>query len=238
MGHENIERTNTACEQSCLDRFCTPCIEITNLETNQFVSLKSQSSLVTYCLSFAQHAIRCAHSQRCSTAFFLNLRVTASMIYSIPNLHRIHPHKVLNLVIPYHIKLLLANGTWLIGKSWVRWYRNVLIFGVSSSQRCSKCSSRGIRGGIYERSILGVVARFDPFLDDSVGEHVTIRKGVSYQLINVPATILTPLGRVGQALIGPKMPIQMASLLLFTFCCSEEPSTACRALIRSSFVQC
>ena len=182
---------------SCLDRFCTPCIEITNLETNQFVSLKGQSCFSTYCLPFAQHAIRCAHPQRSSTAFFLHFRVTASMIYSIPNLHRIHPNKILNLVIPYHIKLLLTNGTWLIGKSWVGWYRNVLVFGVGSSQRCSNCSSRCIRGGIRERSILGVVARFDPFLDDSVGKDVTIHKGMTYQLINVPAAILAPLGRVG-----------------------------------------
>ena len=92
------------------------------------------------------------------------------MIYSIPNSYCIHPYKVLNLVIPYHIKFLLANGTWLVGKSWVGWYRDVLVLGIGSGERCSKCSSCCVRGGICERSILGVVARFNPFLECSVGE--------------------------------------------------------------------
>lgn len=47
-------------------------------------------------------------------AFFLHLRTVAFMN---PNSHRIHPYEVLNLVIPYHIKLLLASRTWLVGKN-------------------------------------------------------------------------------------------------------------------------
>ena len=123
--------------------------------------------------------------------------MAASMIHSVANFHRIHPYKVLYLIIPYHIELLLANGTWLIGKSRVRWYGDMLVFGVSSGKRCSKCSLRCIGGSICERSILRVVARFDPFLDHSVGESAAFHSGMTYQLIDVPAAVLATLGRVG-----------------------------------------
>ena len=66
--------------------------------------------------------------------------MTASMIDSVPNFHRIHPYEILNFIIPYHIKLLLANGTWLIGERWVGRYWNVLILRVGRGKRCGKCS--------------------------------------------------------------------------------------------------
>ena len=158
------------------------------------------------------------------------------MIYSIPNFHRIHPHKILNLVIPNHIKLLLANRTRLVSESWIGWYRDVLVLGICSGERRSKCSSCSVGGGICERSILRVIARFDPFLDFLVGGYVEIHIGMTHQLINVPAPILAALGGVCQTLVRSEMPIQMARFLLFTICCSEESSTACRTLVRSSFV--
>lgn len=91
--------------------------------------------------------------------------MAAGMINSSPDFHRIHPYKVLDFVIPYHIELLLANRTWLIGKSWVGWYRDVLVLRIGCSERCSKCSSCGIGGGICKWSILRIVTRFNPFLD-------------------------------------------------------------------------
>ena len=132
-------------QTSCLDRLCIACVKVTELETCQLLPLQTRSGSRTDRLPLPQHAIRRAGSQRCSAALFLHFRVAASMIYSIPNLHRIHPYEVLNLVIPYHVKFLLANGTWLIGKSWVRRYRDVLVLGVGGRERCSKCSSCGIR---------------------------------------------------------------------------------------------
>ena len=123
--------------------------------------------------------------------------MAASMIHSVPNFHSIHPYKVLGLIIPYHIELLLANGTWQIGKRWVRWDRDVLVLRVSGGERCSKCSLCYIGRGIYERSIFRVVAGFDPFLYYSVVEYVALPSGVTYQFIHVPAAILTTLGRVG-----------------------------------------
>ena len=119
---------------SCLDRFCIACNEIANLKTHQSSSLQSPSSLTTDRLPLPQYTIRRARSHRCTAAFFLHLSMAASMIYSIPNSHRIHPHKILSLVIPYHIKLLLANRAWLAGKRWVRRDWNVLILGVRSGQ--------------------------------------------------------------------------------------------------------
>ena len=118
------------------------------------------------------------------------------MIYSIPNFHGIHPYEILHLIIPYRIKLLLANGTWLIVKSWVGWYRDVLVLGIGSGERRSKCSSCYIGGGIYERSVLRIVARFDPFLNCLVGDYAETNDGMTYQLIDVPAPILAPFGRV------------------------------------------
>lgn len=198
---EDTEENKYRLRISCLDRFCIACAVITNR------------------LPLPQYAIRRARSQRCSSAFFLHFGMAASMIYSIPNFHRIHPHKILNLVIPNHIKLLLANRTRLVSESWIGWYRDVLVLGICSGERRSKCSSCSVGGGICERSILRVIARFDPF-----------------QLINVPAPILAALGGVCQTLVRSEMPIQMARFLLFTICCSEESSTACRTLVRSSFV--
>ena len=119
------------------------------------------------------------------------------MIYSIPNLHRIHPYKILDLIVPYHIKFLLANGTWLVGKSWVGWYRYVLVLGICSGKRRCMCSSCCIGVCLCEWSILRIVARFDPFLNSLVRENVGMYSGMTYQLINVPASILAPLGRVG-----------------------------------------
>ena len=113
--------------------------------------------------------------------------MAASMINSVPNFYRIHPYKILNLIVPHHIKLLLADGTRLVGKRWVGWYGNVLVLGVGSGERCGKGCSRCIRGGIRERNILRVVARFDPFLNYSMGEiyEVTVRlrtNSSTYQL--------------------------------------------------------
>ena len=143
---------------SCLDRFCIACNEFANLKIHQSSPPQSPSFLTTDRLPLSQYAIWRARSHRCTAAFFLHLRMAASMIYSIPNFHRIHPHKILGLVIPYHIELLLTNRTWLVGKRWVRRYWDVLVLGIRSGQRCSKCSSRCIRGGIREWRILSVVA--------------------------------------------------------------------------------
>lgn len=150
---------------SCLDRFCIACVIFTDLETGQFLTFYSQPCFSTNRLPLSQYTIRRARSQRCSAAFFLHLRMAAGMINSSPDFHRIHPYKVLDFVIPYHIELLLANRTWLIGKSWVGWYRDVLVLRIGCSERCSKCSSCGIGGGVCKWSILRIVTRFNPFLD-------------------------------------------------------------------------
>lgn len=73
----------------------------------------------------------------------------------------------------------------------------MLILRVGSGERCSKCSLRCIGGGICERSILRVIAGFDPFLEYSVRVDAEIQRRKTYQLIDVPAAILTSLGRVG-----------------------------------------
>lgn len=153
-----------ALRTSCLDRFWMACVVFTNLETDQLLSLQGPSCISTDRFPLPQYAVRRVRSQWSSAAFFPHLRMAASMIYPIPDLHRIHPYEILNLVIPYHIKLLLANGTWLVGKSWVGWDRDVLILGVSSGQRSGKSGSCCIRGVICEPSILRIVPRFDPLL--------------------------------------------------------------------------
>lgn len=163
--HEDTEEHKYRLRTSCLDRFYIACAVFTNLKTGQSLPFSSQTYVSTNRLPLPQYAIRRARSQRCSAAFFLHLGMAASMIYSIPNLHRIHPHKILNLVIPNHIKLLLANGTRLVSKSWIGRYRNVLVLWICSGERRSKCGSCSIGRGICERSILRVIARFDPFLD-------------------------------------------------------------------------
>ena len=73
----------------------------------------------------------------------------------------------------------------------------MFIFRIGSGERCSKCSLRCIGGGICEGSILRVVAGSDPFLDYSVRADAAIQSRKTYQFIDVPAAILTSLGRVG-----------------------------------------
>ena len=73
----------------------------------------------------------------------------------------------------------------------------MLVLGIGSGERCGECSSGCIRGGICERSILRIVARFDPFLICLVGEYEGSSNGMTHQFINVPASILASLGRVG-----------------------------------------
>lgn len=73
----------------------------------------------------------------------------------------------------------------------------MFVLGVSSGERCGKSSSCCIGRGVCELSVLRVVARFDPFLDYLVGQDLEIDSGTTYQLINVPASILASLGRVG-----------------------------------------
>lgn len=58
-----------------------------------------------------------------ATAVLLRFRMTACMVDAISNLDRIHPHKLLSIIKPFHLKLLLADRTEAIGQSWVIWDR-------------------------------------------------------------------------------------------------------------------
>jgi hypothetical protein len=53
------------------------------------------------------------------------------MIYPVTKLDRIHPYKLLFFVIPHRSELLLAYGTWLIGKGRVRRGRDMFLLWIS-----------------------------------------------------------------------------------------------------------
>lgn len=62
-----------------------------------------------------------------------SLLMTRGMIDPLSNLLRIHPHKLLSLIQPLHLKLLLTNRTHTIRHCRVIWDREVLHLGILGS---------------------------------------------------------------------------------------------------------
>jgi hypothetical protein len=59
----------------------------------------------------------------------------------------------------------------------------------------------------------------------------------THPFVNVPATVLRPLGSVRHPLVGPKVPVQVASFLFFSFFCCKESTATCPTTVRSRFVE-
>ena len=95
--------------------------------------------------------------------------MTARMVDSTADFHRIRPHKILCVIIPCDVKLLLAYGAGQTSQIIITRHRDKLGFGVILRCSCSRYRLRvlrPIRG--TTRAIFFVRPRSDPFLEPDI----------------------------------------------------------------------